>query len=94
MTQSSPSCLTSTGVAAAPSLTNSVVDARAHRHQHAPAINGMNPVLLVRNLIETAKLNGIDPQSWLTDVLNRIADHKIKRIISFLIQKFLPGVGA
>ena len=89
MTQSSPSCLTSTGVAAAPSLTNSVVDARAHRHQHAPAINGMNPVLLVRNLIETA-----DPQSWLTDVLNRIADHKIKRIISFLIQKFLPGVGA
>ena len=55
---------------------------------------GCRAVLLVRNLIETAKLNGIDPQSWLTDVRNRIADHKIKRIISFLIQKFLPGVGA
>jgi hypothetical protein len=26
-------------------------------------------------LIETAKLNGIDPQAWLTDVLTRINDH-------------------
>jgi hypothetical protein len=26
-------------------------------------------------LIETAKLNGIDPQAWLADVLRRIADH-------------------
>ena len=31
-------------------------------------------------LIETAKLNGADPQAWLTDVLSRIADHKINRI--------------
>ncbi len=28
-------------------------------------------------LVETAKLNGGDPQAWLTDVLGRIADHKI-----------------
>lgn len=28
-------------------------------------------------LIETAKLNGVDPQAWLTDVLGRIAEHKI-----------------
>ena len=27
--------------------------------------------------IETAKLNGVDPQAWLTDTLGRIADHKI-----------------
>ena len=26
---------------------------------------------------EIAKLNGVDPQAWLTDVLGRIADHKI-----------------
>ena len=25
-------------------------------------------------LIKTAKLNGVDPQAWLTDVLSRIAD--------------------
>ncbi len=35
-------------------------------------------------LIETAKLNGVDPQAWLTDVLSRIADHKINRIDELL----------
>ena len=30
--------------------------------------------------IETAKLNGVDPQAWLTDTLGRIADHKITRL--------------
>ncbi|TMV02560.1 IS66 family transposase [Ruegeria sediminis] len=31
-------------------------------------------------LVETAKLNGVDPQAWLTWVLGRIADHKINRL--------------
>lgn len=31
-------------------------------------------------LIETAKLNGADPQAWLTDILGRIADHKITKL--------------
>jgi hypothetical protein len=35
-------------------------------------------------LIESAKLNGVDPQAWLTDVLGRIADHKITRIDELL----------
>jgi transposase len=35
-------------------------------------------------LIETAKLNNIDPQAWLTDVLSRIAEHKINRIDELL----------
>jgi transposase len=35
-------------------------------------------------LIETAKLNGVDPQAWLADVLGRIADHKITRIDELL----------
>lgn len=30
-------------------------------------------------LIETVKLNNVDPQAWLTWVLARIADHKITR---------------
>ena len=30
--------------------------------------------------IETAKLNGVDPQAWLTRVLARIADQKITRL--------------
>jgi hypothetical protein len=31
-------------------------------------------------LIETVKLNGVDPHAWLTNVLSRIADHKITRL--------------
>ncbi|MAI44386.1 MAG: transposase domain-containing protein [Hyphomicrobiaceae bacterium TMED74] len=33
--------------------------------------------------METAQLNGVDPQSWLTNVLNRVADYKINRIHGF-----------
>ena len=32
------------------------------------------------SLVETAKLNGLDPERYLRDVLNRIADHPINRI--------------
>jgi transposase len=31
-------------------------------------------------IIETAKLNGLDPQAYLADVLDRIHDHKINRL--------------
>jgi transposase len=31
-------------------------------------------------LIETAKLNGVDPQAWLAHTLSRLPDHKITRI--------------
>jgi hypothetical protein len=31
-----------------------------------------------------SKLNGIDPQAWLTDTLGRIADHKINKIDQLL----------
>jgi hypothetical protein len=33
-----------------------------------------------RNTKSPAKLNGVNPQAWLTDVLGRIADHKITRL--------------
>lgn len=35
-------------------------------------------------LIATAKLNGIDPQAWLADVLHRIADHPAFRLHELL----------
>jgi len=35
-------------------------------------------------LIETAKLNGIDPQAWLADVLRRIADHPASQLDELL----------
>src|SRR5262250_813840 len=36
------------------------------------------------SLIETAKLNGLHPQAYLTDLLARIADHPAKRIADLL----------
>jgi hypothetical protein len=35
-------------------------------------------------LIETAKLNDVDPQAWLTDVLRRINDHPAARLDELL----------
>jgi len=38
----------------------------------------------IYSLLGTAKLNGIDPESYLRNVLSRIADHPIKRIEELL----------
>jgi hypothetical protein len=35
---------------------------------------------IAQTLIETAKLNKVDPQAWHTDVLGRIAEHPVKRM--------------
>jgi len=35
-------------------------------------------------LIQTAKLNDVDPQAWLADVLVRINDHNIQRLDQLL----------
>ena len=45
---------------------------------------GGRSAAIAYTLIETAKLNGVDPQAWLTDVMGRIADHKITRIDELL----------
>ena len=45
---------------------------------------GGRSAAIAYTLIETAKLNGVDPQAWLTDTLGRIADHKITRINELL----------
>jgi hypothetical protein len=38
----------------------------------------------IYSLVETAKLNGLDPQAYLREVLTRIADHPINRIDELL----------
>ena len=35
-------------------------------------------------LIQTARLNDVDPQAWLADILARIADHKITDLAALL----------
>jgi transposase len=42
-------------------------------------------------LIETAKLNGLDPEAYLRDVLGRIADHHINRIAELLPWNIATG---
>jgi transposase len=38
----------------------------------------------IYTLVATAKLNDVDPQAWLADVLARINDHAIQRLGEFL----------
>ena len=45
---------------------------------------GGKSAAIAYSLIETAKLNGFDPQAWLTNTLARIPDHKINRIDDLL----------
>ena len=45
---------------------------------------GGKAMAMAFTLIEIAKLNGVDPQAWLTNVLSRIADHKINCIDELL----------
>lgn len=41
-------------------------------------------------VIETAKLNGLDPQAYLADILARIHDHKINRLDELLPWNWAP----
>lgn len=45
---------------------------------------GGKAAAIAYTLIETAKMNGVDPQAWLSWVLARIADHKITRLDELL----------
>ncbi len=52
---------------------------------------GGNAAASIYTLIETAKLNNIDPQAWHTDVLRRIADHKFNKIDEALPLNYGPN---
>ena len=41
-------------------------------------------------LIETAKMNGLDPEAYLRDLIGRIADHPINRIAELLPWNWRP----
>ena len=43
------------------------------------------------SLIETAKLNSINPQAYLADVLARIADHPARRVADLLPWNWQPA---
>jgi transposase len=45
----------------------------------------------IYTLIATAKLNDVDPQTWLADVLARLPDHPAKRIHDLLPWNWRPS---
>jgi transposase len=46
------------------------------------------------SLIVTAKMNDIDPQAWLADVLARIAEHPASQLDELLPWNWRPANGA
>ena len=46
--------------------------------------SGGHAAAIAYTLIETARLNDVDPQAWLAQVLERIPDHKINRVEQLL----------
>ena len=55
-----------------------------HNWTFAGSDEGGRRAAAIYTLIETAKLNDIDPQAWLADVLARLPDHPAKRINALL----------
>ena len=68
--------------AAEPALRGIAIGRRAWLF--AGSDRGGEPAAAMFTLIETAKLNGVDPQAWLADVLHRIADHPALRLHELL----------
>ena len=51
---------------------------------------GTERAAVMFTLIQTAKLNDVDPRTWLADVLARIANHKITGLADLLPWNWRP----
>jgi hypothetical protein len=58
--------------------------------RNAGSDEGGRRAAAIYTLIQTAKLNDIDPQAWLADVLARLPDHPAKRIDELLPWNWRP----
>jgi len=56
----------------------------------AGADTGAETLARAMTVIETAKLNGLDPQAYLADILDRIHDHKVNRLDELLPWNWVP----
>jgi transposase len=61
-----------------------------HNWTFAGSDEGGRRAAAIYTLIETAKLNAIDPRAWLADVLARLPDHPAKRIAELLPWNWQP----
>jgi transposase len=55
-----------------------------HNWTFAGSDEGGRRAAAIYSLVETAKLNDVDPQAWLADVLARLPDHPARRIAELL----------
>jgi transposase len=53
--------------------------------------SGGNRAAAMFSILETCKLNGVNPEAYLRDVFARIADHPVNRINEFLPWRWRPG---
>ena len=61
-----------------------------HNWTFAGSDTGGRRAAAIYTLIETAKLNDIDPQAWLADMLARLHDHPANRIDEMLPWNWTP----
>jgi transposase len=59
-------------------------------HHEVASDRGGQRAAAMYSLIATAKLNEVDPQAWLADVLARIAEHPAHRIEELLPWNWRP----
>jgi transposase len=59
-------------------------------HYGVASDEGGRRAAAIYTLIATAKLNDVDPQAWLADVLARLPDHPAKRIHELLPWNWHP----
>jgi transposase len=56
----------------------------------AGADTGAETLARAMTIVETAKMNGLDPQAYLADILDRINDQKINRLDELLPWSWAP----
>ena len=61
-----------------------------HNWTFAGSDEGGRRAAAIYTLVETAKLNNIDPQAWLADILARLSDHPARRIHELLPWNWRP----
>ena len=74
-------------------LTNNAAE-RRKSWLFAGSDRGAERAAVMATLIMTAKLNDVDPQAWLADVLVRINDHavhKLDELLPWNWRKLMPG---
>lgn len=50
------------------------------RHYDVASDEGGRRAAAIYSLIETCRLNGVDPRAWLADVLVKLPDHPAQRV--------------